>query len=163
MTNTQDPQSESKRRRRGSRRSRGKKRPPQPEQQQHALKRPAEVRPQQQPRPPQQQGEKRYQSLDDFYARDEIQQLPNSTKISKLADNRNKSEDQVVISTNIEMNGFTYFFDVHDLADGERYLSIMQSKATNSGDFQRQQIRIKRTELPQFLDELRKVLGFFLV
>lgn len=107
--------------------------------------------------------EKRYNTLDEFLGQDEIQQLPNTLKISKLADNRTKDDDQVVISTSFSSQSCTFFFDVHDLKDGSRNLTIIQSPHGTGKDQKRQQILLSRTDLPQFLDEFRKVLGFFIV
>lgn len=107
--------------------------------------------------------EKRYSSLDDFLGNDEIQKLPSSLKVSQLANNRSKQDDHVIISTNFEANGSTYFLDVHDQTDGIRSLTIMQSNPTEKGEFKRQRITLSATDLPAFLDELRKVIGFFVI
>ncbi len=107
--------------------------------------------------------EKRYSTLEEFLGQDEIQKLPNTLKVSKLADSRTKAKDQVVISTSCESKGFTYFFDVHDHAGGQRNLTIIQSSPTEKGGFRRQKIAIDGDVLPKFLDELRKVIGFFVV
>ncbi|OQY26395.1 MAG: hypothetical protein B6244_13690 [Candidatus Cloacimonetes bacterium 4572_55] len=106
--------------------------------------------------------EKRFNTLENFLGNDEIQRLPSSLKVSKLADKRLKHKDQVVISTFFESKGVTYFFDVHDI-DEKRNLTIMQSVATKKGTFERQKIVISKDDLPSFLDELRKVIGFFVV
>jgi len=61
-----------------------------------------------------------------------------------------------VYSTKMNGDKRTFFFNVKENRTGDYFLSIVESKKQESGDFERHQVMIYEEELETFIQELNK-------
>lgn len=65
-----------------------------------------------------------------------------------------------MFSTRVARENRTYFFNVKENRKGEMFLTIVESKHSADGTFERHQVMVFQEDFPDFADGLEKVVSF---
>lgn len=65
-----------------------------------------------------------------------------------------------MFSTRVARENRTYFFNVKENRKGEMFLTIVESKHSADGSFERHQVMVFQEDFPDFAESLEKVIGF---
>lgn len=65
-----------------------------------------------------------------------------------------------LFSTRVTCNGRTYFFNVKENRMGDMFLTVVESKPTETEVFDRRSVVVFREDMPDFVKALQGALGF---
>jgi hypothetical protein len=65
-----------------------------------------------------------------------------------------------LFSTRVTCNGRTYFFNVKENRMGDMFLTVVESKPTETEGFERRSVVVFREDMPDFLKALQGALDF---
>lgn len=65
-----------------------------------------------------------------------------------------------LFSTRVARENRTYFFNVKENRLGEMFLTVVESKHSSDGTFERHQVMVFQEDFPDFAEAMEKVIGF---
>lgn len=73
-----------------------------------------------------------------------------------------ESKRPELFSISVAAGSRTYFFDVKESVNGNKYLKISESRKDPEGEFEHSRVMVYEEHIEQFLDGLRQAVGFMI-
>jgi len=65
-----------------------------------------------------------------------------------------------LFSTNVAAGSRTYFFDVKESVNGDKYLTISESRKDSEGGFEHSRVMVYQEYIERFVDGVNQAIGF---